>query len=181
MKKITIALILFLVMPGVAGASGPDTKTDYVPLLSATKAQTITLPYTFTPIDYSSAGAEDLNIEITTVDFINTVGSVGLTTVGVLTGLGIIGIFVVLMLAIGTVFWLWSLVTGTPHTTTLRVFDAADAAATMYDTQAMLEEQRNPQLWGEQPRALGSGRQTALTIRAASSAARRGMKGFRRR
>ena len=181
MKKLAIALILFLVMPAAAGATGPDTKTGDVALLSATKAQTITLPYNFVPIDYSSAGAEDLNIEITTVEFINTVGSIGLTTVGILTALGIIGVFVVVMLSIRVVFWLWSLVTGTPHTATLRVFDAADTAATMYDTQALLEEQRGPQLWGEQPRQLGAGRQTALTIRSASRAARRGMRGFRRR
>lgn len=144
MQKIITAILLFLVIVTPAAGAGDDTKPkppDII-LLTSTPAQTITLPYEFEPIDLITS-TETLDVNLTDVTFINQIGSIGLTLFSILDNFAILGIFVVLLAAVGVMFWIWSLVTGTPHTTTLRVFDAAEVAANIYDTQLELEEGRN--------------------------------------
>lgn len=185
MKRVLFALFLFLVIPAHAEAGGGYTKTPDPVMLTSTQAQTITLPYEFEAIDYSSAATEDLNINLTDVSFINQVGSIALTLMSILDSFAILGIFVVLLLAIGVVFWIWSLVTETPHTATLNVFNAAEVGAEMYDTHLMLQEgdidrqarlMHDPGYWTGQ-RALVSGRrQDVARFRSVSRAVKRGTK-----
>jgi hypothetical protein len=185
MKKVLIfTLFLFLVTPAQAAADGGYTKTPDLVMLTSTQAQTITLPYEFEAIDYSGAATEDLDINLTDVSFINQVGSIALTLMSILDNFAILGIFVVLLMAIGVVFWIWSLVTETPHTATLNVFNAAEVGAEMYDTHLMLQEgdidrqarlmRGDPGYWTGQ-RALVSGRrQDVARFRSVSRAVKRG-------
>ena len=125
MKHILAALFLFLVWPGAGLAHGGYTKTfgddltpgparpqHQIPLLSATKVQTVSVPYTFNPIDYSSTATEDLGIDFSSVAFIDQVGSGALTLFGILDGLNVLGMFVVLLIGVFVVAWVGHFVTG---------------------------------------------------------------------
>jgi hypothetical protein len=181
MKRFNFLIVigLFLAIAHPATASGDDSR------LTATSAQTITLPYEFEAYEIVTA-TETLDVDLADTNFINQVGSTGLTFFSILDNFAILGIFVVLMLAIGVVFWLWSLVTETPHTTTLRVFDAAEVAANIYDTQLELEEgqiersarlYRDPVYWTGQ-RALVQGRRRSVAQ--FKSVSRKVKSGFKR-
>jgi hypothetical protein len=183
MKKLVFLVVIslfFALFPRPAFAGGDDSR------LAATSAQTITLPYEFEPYEIITE-TETLDVDLADVSFINQVGSIGLTFFSILDNFAILGIFVVLMLAIGVVFWVWSLVTETPHTTTLRVFDAAEVAANIYDTQLELEEgqiersarlYRDPAYWTGQ-RALVQGRRRRVAqFKSASRKAKTSFKRF---
>jgi hypothetical protein len=120
MRYILAALVLFLVLPGAGMAHGGVTKntvdtyylTQYRPApLQSTQAQTVSIPYTFNPIDYSSTATEDLGIDFSSVAFIDQVGSGALTLFGILDGLNILGMFVVLLLGVFVVAWVCYYVT----------------------------------------------------------------------
>lgn len=184
MKRIIVAALLFLIITNSAYASGGDTDLPNVVSLTSTHAQTITLPYEFEPYDIVTSTAT-LDVDLADVAFINQVGSIGLTFFSILDNFAILGIFVVLMLAIGTIFWVWSIVTETPHTTTLRVFDAVDVAANIYDTQLELEEglvdraalrERDPGYWTGQRALIQGRRQGVETFRSVSRKVKSGFK-----
>jgi hypothetical protein len=179
MKNFIIAMFLFLLIAHPVFADGDDSR------LTATSAQTITLPYEFEPYEIVTSTAT-LDVNLTDVEFINQIGSIGLTFFSILDDFAILGIFVVLMLAIGVIFWVWSVVTETPHTTTLRVFDAVEVAANIYDTQLELEEgrvdraalvNRDPGYWTGQ-RALIQGRRRSVAQ--FKSVSRKVKSGFKR-
>jgi hypothetical protein len=155
MKNFLAALVLsiaFVLFTQKTVSADGDFAEDQ--LISFT--QPITLPYEFEPIDFSNADAEDLNVDLVNPAFINWVGSIALTLFSILDSFAILGIFVVLMLAIWCVFLLWRFVTETPSSTTLKVFDAAEVASNIYDTQLEREEaeaERMARLSGE--RSLG--------------------------
>lgn len=185
MRRIIIAVLFFLTIVYPVQASGGDTDPPNVVLLASTSAQTITLPYEFEPYEIVTSTAT-LDVDLTDVAFINQVGSIGLTIFSILDEFAVLGIFVVLMLAIGVILWVWSIVTETPHTTTLRVFDAAEVAANIYDTQLELEEgrvdraalaNRDPGYWTGQ-RALIQGRRRG--VEQFRLVARKAKSGFKR-
>jgi len=76
MKRLLFALVLFFVLPGYALAANPGELT-YSP--------SITSPYSFEIIDYSSAQTEKITgADFYAASFINLTGSIGLTLIALM-------------------------------------------------------------------------------------------------
>lgn len=104
--KLFFAVLLFFSLATPALAAEPME-------LSYTTAQTVTLPYNFTPRPIIEPPNE-LPINFVNVDFINNVGSYALTVFTILDQYQVLAIFVVIMLALSALWWLYTFVTGKP-------------------------------------------------------------------
>jgi len=109
MKYLLGALVIILLFPGIAFASGGETAipTDR-PLLTYTMAQTS--PYTFEIIDYSSADTEDLSVDLFQVSFVNMVGSIAVTLMALVSEHALLSSVVLIVLAILAMIWVFSVV-----------------------------------------------------------------------
>jgi len=128
MRYILPAIILFLVITSPAAAAGGITNYH----TQITYSQPITLPYTFEAFELTDAGAEQLSVELWSVDMINQIGSIALTLYSILSQFKIVGIFMVVLLALLIMFWLWRLVTDQPTSKSISLFDAADTSIDVY-------------------------------------------------
>lgn len=130
-------------------ADGGD-KSAQPERITATAAQTITLPYHFEVIDFSGATGPSLpTIDLSSVDFINTVGSIAVTIFSLLDQYAILGIFVLILAALGVVWWLFSVVSGRANNTTLNVSGGISAMSdAYYDAQNYSLEQENAAIEG---------------------------------
>jgi hypothetical protein len=103
------------------------------PLLAATAAQTVTIPYTFTVIDFSGSGAMSLPpVDFSSIAFINQAGSIAVTIFSLLDQYAILGIFVVILLGVSTIFWIHSVVTGRSSVVQLNREQFVTSAANLY-------------------------------------------------
>lgn len=101
--------------------------------VTATMAQTITLPYTFEVIDFSGADVPDLPaIDFSSVATINLIGSIAVTIMSLLDQYAFLGIFVLILAGLGVIWWLYSIVTGKSNTVTLNASGGISAAAGLY-------------------------------------------------
>jgi len=138
MKKTILAVLIFLIFPSLAAATGGETPTETQ--ITYTTAQTVSLPFVFEPIDYSNPSGPELGITIFDINMINLIGSIALTFYEILGGAGIFGIGMVLILAVSVVFWLWSVVSETPRTVSLNVSGAVDVSSDVYMGQLNSQE-----------------------------------------
>jgi hypothetical protein len=100
-------------------------------LVASTKA--ITIPYDFEVIDFSGAGTEQLNIDLVSTPFINQVGSIAVTLWSILESYNILFLFVLFIVALGVLWWLFSVVMDRPITPTLNVSGVLDAGVGVYE------------------------------------------------
>jgi hypothetical protein len=114
-------------------------------MLGYTAAQTITIPYTCEVIDFSGSGAPALPaIDLASVGFINQVGSIAITMFSLLDQYAILGIFVLILAALGVVWWLFSVVSGRSNNVTLNASGGISAiSGAYYDAQNYQLEQEN--------------------------------------
>jgi hypothetical protein len=186
MRKITLALaiILFLVTPNTGGAAGGITNPSADAQLTYTPAQTITLPYTFAPYSITSTTTADLDVSLGDVGFINQVGSIALTLFSILDEFRILGIFMVILLAVGAMFWLWVTVTETPAKVSLNVFDAAEVGADMHSAHLDAQQrgaERRDRLSGDSSYTddINRRRGRLTTFRKVSRSVKRGYRSFK--
>jgi len=137
------ALIIILFSPdppafGIGPAAGTDPHHYQI---QATQA--VTIPYEFAPLTLDSPDAEPLPaVDFTDTDWINYVGSIGLTVVALFDEYRFLAIMVIIMVSIGLLFALWTFVTDTPGRVSLKFTDAANLGADMIDQQADYYEER---------------------------------------
>ena len=132
----------FFVFGGVALAAAPaEVGIGFYPVptwtetrLASTMAQTITIPYSFAPIDFTTgfSGPDIPTIDLGSVGFINLVGSIALTVLGIIDDLGIVGYFVLVLIGVMIIIWLWSFVTRTPTTPPINMSGAVDTGTQVY-------------------------------------------------
>ncbi len=96
------------------------------------QAQTISLPYNFVPYEFTSASGPELEVSFLDVGFINHIGSTALTLYGLLAEYHIFSIFMVILLAVGVLFWIWRIVTELPSNVAINASGAIDAGAVAY-------------------------------------------------
>lgn len=120
MKKLVSFLLIATcyLLPATAYAQGPEPTPD--------------LPYHFEPLPITDA-PHDIPINFTTPDFINAVGSYALTVFTLLDKYNVLGIFVVIMLGLGALWWLYSFVTDRPIMPKLNISGALDVANDLGD------------------------------------------------
>jgi hypothetical protein len=118
------------------------------PLLYAT--QTITIPYHFEVIDFSSSTAPDLpTIDLGSIDFVNLAGSIAVTLYKMLEDYAFIGYFVLILVALAVIFWIWTFVTDRPGLASINLSGAIDAGADVYSgSQNYRLEQENDAIEG---------------------------------
>lgn len=121
MWRVILSLGLFLLIASPVRAAGGEL----------TYMQAITIPYSFEPIEIPDPPVS-LEIDLVDTDFINNTGSMALTLFSILEDFSILGIFLVILLAVGAVFWLWTMVTETSSKVSLQLFDAAEIGADLY-------------------------------------------------
>ena len=102
--------------------------------LYATIAQTITIPYHFEIIDFSGATGPALPaIDLLgSIDFINLVGSIAVTMFSLLDQYSFLGHFVVILAALGTIFWLYTFVSGKSSSVTLNASEGISTVSGAY-------------------------------------------------
>ena len=116
--RFLLAALLFLVINSSAAAHGEFTKTFEPTEITWTMAQT--LPYTFDPIDYTSGDTEDLDISFGDEPFINSVGSIAITIVQMVSEYALLSAIVLALLCILAMIWVYSIVVNQRIDTQLR-------------------------------------------------------------
>ena len=139
-RACVLSALLLSLLAAPALAAAPDNPCPISPgerdgvRVTATMAQTITLPYTFEVIDFSGADVPDLPaIDFRGVETINLIGSIAVTIMSILDQYAFLGIFVLILAGLGVIWWLYSIVTGKPtNTVTLNASEGISAAAGLY-------------------------------------------------
>jgi hypothetical protein len=87
------------------------------------------LPYHFEPVEFDPNAAPELPLpSVTRPDFINALGSYALTVFAMMDQWNVLGIFVVITLGLGALWWLYSFVADRPVLPKLDLSGALDTA-----------------------------------------------------
>ncbi len=141
-------VIIFNLVAGLSLALGHGTahaaKSEpiIIPPTQITYTRAQPLPYEFEPLDINNPDVTPLpEVDLVSVSFINTLGSVALTLFAIFDQYSILAIFLVLMLAVTILFYLWRYVTNRPSTVELKVSEGLGVAGRVVDAHtASLQE-----------------------------------------
>lgn len=156
-------VIIFSLVAGLSLALGHGTahaaklQPVVIPPTQITYTRAQTLPYEFEPLDINNPDVTPLpEVDLVSVSFINTLGSVALTLFAIFDQFQVLAIFLVLMLAVTILFYLWRYVTNRPSTVELKVSEGLGVAGRVVDAHtASLQEGVN--YYQENQLALGPG------------------------
>lgn len=141
-------VIIFSLVAGLSLALGHGTahaaksQPVVIPPTQITYTRAQTLPYEFEPLDINNPDVTPLpEVDLVSVTFINTLGSVALTLFAIFDQFQVLAIFLVLMLAVTILFYLWRYVTNRPSTVELKVSEGLGVAGRVIDAHtASLQE-----------------------------------------
>ena len=106
--RLLFAVLLFLLTPALALASGGDSLPDET-TIGYTKVQTSTFDFEIFDYDQPTL-VDDLGIDFTDVDFINYVGSIAATVVALVSEYALLSSIVVVVIALLVMIYLLSVV-----------------------------------------------------------------------